>query len=181
MAAVQLRKVDAVRDASALARIYNHYIKVSTATFEEELIPDSEMQRRVESLLANNYPYLVAESAEQVVGYAYVGPYNPRSGYRHTAESTIYLNPEWTGRGLGRQLYTAVIEAAKQRQEPPLRVLLAKIALPNPGSIRVHKAMGFVEAGRMKGAGKKFGRFIDTVYMLLELAGEDDPRFQEDL
>ena len=42
-----------------------------------------------------------------ILGYAYAGPYRPRSAYRFTVEDSIYLDPKATGRGIGRKLLKA--------------------------------------------------------------------------
>ena len=45
------------------------------------------MRRRRLDIVSRNYPYLVAECAGEVVGYAYASPYRLRPAYRHTAET----------------------------------------------------------------------------------------------
>ena len=77
-------------DAAAIADIYNHYIAHSVITFEEEAISREEMARRIAEV-TRAFPWLVAEQAGEVIGYAYAGPWRPRSAYRYAVASTIYL------------------------------------------------------------------------------------------
>ncbi len=73
-------------DVAAITRIYAHAVDHGTATFELEPPDDAEMARRQQELLANGYPYLVAERAGLVAGYAYAGPYRARPAYRWSVE-----------------------------------------------------------------------------------------------
>jgi phosphinothricin acetyltransferase len=110
-------------------------------------------QRRLD-IVSRNYPYLVAECAGEVVGYAYASPYRPRPAYRHTAENSVYLHPAWAGRGIGRQLMWALLAECEARG---LRQIVAIIGdSANCASIGLHRSLGFREVG---GVGFKFGRW----------------------
>src|SRR6202011_3011432 len=69
---------------------------------------EDDMQRRLD-IVSRNYPYLVAECDREVVVYAYSSPSRLRPAYRHTAENSVYLHSAWTGRGIGRQLMSALL------------------------------------------------------------------------
>ena len=82
------------RDAGSIAEIYGWYVGNGTATFETEAPDATEMARRMSDVLSKNLPWLVGESKDSVVGYAYAGTYRPRPAYRFTVENSIYLRPE---------------------------------------------------------------------------------------
>ena len=87
-------------DVAAIARIYADAVRHGTATFEVEPPDEAEMARRMLTLLAGNYPYLVAERSGELAGYAYAGPYHLRPAYRWTVEDSIYLDPQFQGQGI---------------------------------------------------------------------------------
>jgi phosphinothricin acetyltransferase len=154
-------------DIPAITRIYAHAVTHGTASFELEAPTEAEMQKRMETLLAGRFPYIVAEIDGTVAGYAYAGPYRARPAYRFTVENSIYIAPEMHRRGIGRALLAALIEASTARG---FRLMIAVIGdSAQAASIGVHKALGFADAGVFKNVGYKFGRWLDTVHMQLPL------------
>lgn len=147
-------------DAAAVAAIYNHYVLHTVVTFEEEAVAAGEMARRL-GRVAVRYPWLVGEAEGEIVGYAYADLFKNRSAYRFTAETTVYLRPDMTGKGNGRLLYAHLLSALEERG---IVNAVAIIALPNPASIRLHERTGFRRAGRLLGVGRKFGRWLDVEY-----------------
>ena len=97
-------------DAAAIAGIYNHYILNTVVTFEEEALPVEEMARRITETLADGNPWFVWEEGDRILGYAYAGKWKSRCSYRFSVETTVYLDPGATGRGLGTKLYRALID-----------------------------------------------------------------------
>lgn len=155
-------------DARRIAAIYNHYVRETVITFEEVPVTDDEMASRIATVLGAGFPWLVATAGEQVVGYAYGGPWKPRSAYRFTTETTVYLAPDHVGQGLGAPLYGALIERLSLLG---LHVAIGGIALPNAASVALHEKLGFRPAGRLPEVGFKFGRWIDVGYWQRTLAG----------
>lgn len=94
-------------DAAALLAIYRPYVLHTAITFEYDVPTLSEFTRRVEATL-RTHPYLVAEQAGELLGYAYAAPFHVRAAYQWAAESTIYLRQDQRGNGLGPQLYGAL-------------------------------------------------------------------------
>lgn len=157
----------ALSDIPAITLIYGHAVTHGTASFELEAPSEVDMRKRMEILLAGKFPYIVAEIDGVVVGYAYAGPYRARPAYRFSVENSIYVAPEMHRRGIGRVLLKSLIEAATKRG---FRLMIAVIGDSNQaGSIGVHKALGFQDAGVFKNVGYKFGRWLDTVHMQLPL------------
>ena len=90
----------AATDAPEIAAIYNHHVRETVVTFEEQPVADEEVARRMAETTAI-YPWLVSEIDGVVAGYSYASSWKRRSAYRFAAESTIYMAIEFCGRGLG--------------------------------------------------------------------------------
>ena len=156
---LQIRPV-ARGDAAAIASIYAHYVDHSVVTFEEEAPDAAEMARRIAATVVG-YPWLVAEQDGALVGYAYGRAYHTRSAYRWTCETGIYLAHDRRAKGVGRLLYTALLNALGDRG---FVTAIAAITVPNDESTRFHEALGFVAVGRFAGVGFKQGAWQDVGY-----------------
>jgi len=158
-------------DIPAIQAIYAHAVLHGTGTFETDVPDETEMARRRAEVLSRGLPYLVAEVAGQVTGYAYANYFRPRLAYRYCLEDSIYLAPAAQGQGLGKLLLAELMarcEAAGGRQ------MLAVIGdAQNKGSIGVHAALGFEHTGVLKSSGWKFGRWLDVVLMQRQLGSGD--------
>lgn len=152
-------------EAARICGIYNHYVEHTVVTFEEEPVAEASMARRI-TTVTERLPWLVVEHEGSLAGYAYAAPWKERSAYRHSVESTIYLAPEFTGRGLGAQLYRALITELRKRN---IHCAVGSIALPNPASIALHEKAGFRKVGCFSEIGRKFGRWVDVGYWQLVL------------
>jgi L-amino acid N-acyltransferase YncA len=158
----------AVGDLNAVAAIFGHYVTSSVVTFEVTPPTAEYWHRTRDALGRRGLPFLVCECAGRVVGYAYAGPWRSKPAYRHTVESTIYLAPDHTGRGLGRLLLGALLQhCAKAGAEQVIAVVADS---GNAASAALHRACGFTEAGRLRNVGRKHGRLIDTVLFQRDLA-----------
>ena len=154
-------------DLPAITRIYEHAVLHGTATFEL-IAPDlTEMSRRFRSLMEGGFPYFVGVLDGRVGGYAYAGPYRPRPAYRFTVENSIYLDPAIHRRGVGLVLLRQLIEECETRGYRQMIAVIGDSA--NAGSIGVHTRCGFQMIGTHPNVGLKFGRWLDTVMMQLQL------------
>lgn len=161
-------------DVPAIARIYGYWVKNGFGTFEYDPPSDAEIAERRARLLAQNFPYYVAERDGKVLAYAYAGPYRPRPGYRFSCEDSVYVAPEAARGGMGRALLSRVIADCEAQG---YRLMLAVIGdSGNLGSIGLHAALGFTHAGTLSNVGWKHGRWVDTVFMTRVLgAGSSSP------
>jgi phosphinothricin acetyltransferase len=149
-------------DAEAIAAIYAHHVLHGTASFDE-VPPTVEFWRdKIAGIVAKGWPFLVASDGDAVVGYCYATQFRDRPAYAFTCENSIYVHPEHMGQGIGRALLAALVAAAKAAK---FREMIAVIGGAEPASVAVHARLGFVEAGRMRNVGIKFGRRLDTLYM----------------
>ena len=151
-------------DADAVAAIYNHYVLASTATFELASIDARAMAARMAEVASHGLPWLVAEEGSAVLGYACAGRWRTREGYRHSVESSIYLAPAATGRGLGGRLYRELLGMLPGRG---VHAVIGGIALPNSASEALHQRLGFEPVARFREVGRKFGQWIDVAYWQL--------------
>jgi L-amino acid N-acyltransferase YncA len=158
-------------DLPQVTAIYAHHVLHGTGTFETDPPTEADMAARRADVLSKGLPYLVAEEGGRVLGFAYCQWFKPRPAYRFSAEDSIYLHPDATGRGLGKAL---LAELARQAEAAGIRKLVAVIGdSANAGSVGVHRALGFTPAGSFKSCGWKFGRWLDIVLMEKSL-GEGD-------
>jgi len=158
-------------DLRQITAIYTHHVRHGTASFETEPPSFEEMARRYANILANELPYLVAVSGDEVFGYAYAGVYRPRAAYRDTVENSIYMRPDQIGRGIGGRLLPALVSACEARD---LRQMIAVVGdSGNLGSIRLHERCGFAMVGVLRAVGFKHGSWLDTVLLQRSLGRGD--------
>jgi L-amino acid N-acyltransferase YncA len=153
-------------DSASVADIYNHYVESTIVTFEEEPVSHDTMALRMREVEARGFPWLVAEQGGRVLGYAYAAPWKQRSGYRFSVESTVYLAPDSTGRGLGEALYRELIQRLKGLD---VHAVVGGISLPNTESVALHEKCGFRKVAHFREVGRKFERWIDVGYWQLTL------------
>jgi L-amino acid N-acyltransferase YncA len=147
-----------VADATAICAIYNPYVQNTVITFEQLQVPKTEMQKRIQEY-STLYPWLVAEADGKVVAYAYATRWRTRAAYDFTLESTIYVDPAYTGRGLAKPLYLALLDALRAKK---IRAVVGCIALPNDASVALHEKCGFVKVAHFPQVGRKFERWVDV-------------------
>ncbi len=150
-------------DMPAVTAIYQHHVLHGTGTFEIDPPSLEDMKARREDVLGKGLPYLVLEDKGQILGFAYCNWFKPRPAYRFSAEDSVYLAANNTGKGWGRMLLTELCQAA---EKVGIRKLIAVIGdSGNAGSIGVHKSLGFQHVGIVSGCGWKFERWLDIVMM----------------
>jgi len=157
-----------IRDATKddipfIGAIYREAVLNGTSTYEIEPPSDEEMMARFGSITGKGYPYIVAVGeADGILGYAYASAFRTRPAYRWMVEDSIYLATEARGRGIGKALLCALLEASAARG---FRQMIAVIGGAHPASVALHRAVGFAETGLLIGTGYKHGRWLDTMLM----------------
>lgn len=154
------------KDSIAIADIYNHYIQNSTCTFEEERVSEREMCSRITAVIEHGMPWLVYEHEGQVVGYCYAKPWNTRSAYRFTVESSVYVDANSPVSGVGTLLYQHLF---LRLDSLDIKNVMSVITLPNDQSVAFHNKMGMEQVGHFKRMGFKFGKWLDVGYWQKEL------------
>lgn len=152
--------------AVALARIYNHYVASSCATFETEAVSPPAMAARIAQTAEASLPWLIADTPDGVVGYAYASRWKSRCAYRHSVETSVYLDPKQIGQGTGRRLYGALLDAVRALG---MHAAIGGVALPNAASVALHERLGFHKVAHFEQVGYKQDRWIDVAYWQLLL------------
>jgi phosphinothricin acetyltransferase len=161
----------AVTDVSVITEIYRESVLNGIGTYELEPPSEIEMTTRFSSITGQNYPYLIAEDEQgAILGYAYASPFRARAAYRYLAEDSIYVAASARGLGVGRRLLEALLSRTAALG---IRQMVAVIGGANPASVALHEDAGFKHVGRMPSSGFKFGQWVDTVLMQIDL-GEGD-------
>ena len=169
-----IRDADPRRDGAACAAIYAPFVAASAVSFEDVPPDGADFARRIEATSAR-YPWLVAEEAGELAGFAYASPHRDRAAYRWAAEAAVYVGESHRGRGVGKRLYAALFALLA---EQGIRTVCAGVTLPNPASVALHESLGFEPVGVYRRIGYKQGRWHDVGWWQLELPAdaEDPPR-----
>lgn len=152
-------------DAAAVRAIYAPHVTDSATSFETEVPSVDEMRRRIEALRPT-HPWLVAEDADGVAGYAYAGPHRARAAYGWAAEVSVYVDGRARRRGVAHALYAELLERLRRQG---FALALAGVTLPNDASVGFHEAMGFRPAGVFPALGFKHGAWHDVGWWTLRL------------
>lgn len=156
-----------LEDAGAIAAIYNPYVTDTLVTFETDPLSEEDMRKRMAGAQAASLPWLVATEGGAVFGYTHASPWKGRWAYRYSVETTVYLDPSRTRRGLGSQLYATLVERLRERG---FHAAIGGIALPNAASVALHERLGFEKVAHFPQVGFKHERWIDVGYWQLLLA-----------
>ena len=148
-------------DAAPVAAVYNHYVRETSVTFEEEEVPPPEIARRIQEVGSASLPWLIAERDGQIVGYAYASKWHARSAYRFSAEIAVYVDAGSRRGGVGSRLYDQLFPMLQTRN---IHAVVAGIALPNESSVTLHEKFGLSKVAHFKEVGLKFNRWIDVGY-----------------
>ncbi|MBA3323938.1 MAG: N-acetyltransferase [Rhodobacteraceae bacterium] len=149
-----------LEDASAIAAVWNPLIRDTLATFNSVERTGAAVAAMLAARAEAGHPWLVADAAGNVVGFASYAQFRPGPGYALTMEHTIILDATATGRGVGARLMDQLVAEARARGA---HSLIGAISAENPGALAFHSRHGFVEVGRIPEAGAKFGRLLDLV------------------
>ena len=159
---IEIRKASTA-DAAAINEIYNHYVLNSVVTFDIDPSEVSFWEEKITHLEHLGLPFIVAESENEILGFAYASPWRPKAAYRQTVEDTIYLSPKAIRQGLGTRMLQELIERCQQAD---IKEMIAVISADGAeASIAIHESFGFVINGRLTNVGFKFNRWLGTVLM----------------
>ncbi len=163
-------RLAAAADAEQFCEIYAPIVRDTHISFEQDIPDAAEMAARIAKTMPR-YPWLVCDIQGRVAGYAYASPFRRRRAYQWTAETTVYVHPDYKRRGVSRALYTSLIEVLR---EQGFCNAIGVIALPNDASIRAHEAVGYRKVGVLENMGYKAGAWHHTGWWQLKLAPVPD-------
>lgn len=155
-----------------IARIYRHYVESTPITFDL-IDPDPAYWRKLlgETDQDKGHFFLVAiDDGGAVVGYAYSRKFRDRAAYDTTCETSIYVDPDAHGKGIGRTLYGRLVE---RLESSPARLAVGGMTEPNPASAALHESLGFTKVGTFEGVGVKFDKPWDVTWYQRSLVEAD--------
>lgn len=164
-----VRHADPARDARACAAIYAPFVRDTSVSFEERPPSEVEIDRRI-GTVSVGYPWLVAEVAGEVAGYAYACAHRDRPAYRWAADVAVYVGEGRRRSGVGHALYGGLPLLSRQG----LRIACAGITLPNDASVALHERFGFEPVGVFRHIGWKTGAWRDVGWWQVELLPPTD-------
>ena len=153
-------------DLPAIVEIYNEGGVATTASYDVEPVTLEDRAAWFERLRNQGHPVLVLEENGQVVGFASYGPFRDKAAYRHTVEHSVYVAEGSRSNGVGRMLLCALLDHARGRG---VHVMLGVLDADNTASRAFHKSLGFIESAVLPEVGRKFGRWLDVVFVTRRL------------
>lgn len=148
-----------------IKKIYDWYIKNSTATFHTEPITLNQLKEFIFIDHPLYTSYLITLN-NQIAGYCYLTNHKKRQAYDRTAEITIYLKPEVHKKGIGK---LALAHLEKKAKENGLKNLIGVITGDNTGSMALFAKSGFSKCAHYKNVGEKFNKVLDVVAFQKEI------------
>lgn len=147
-------------DAEKILAIYKPYVENTTITFEYNVPTIEEFRERIREIL-KDYPYIVCEYGNEIVGYAYAHRIWSRAAYQWDAELSIYTNEKYAGNGIGKKLYGILLEILKLQNVVNVYGL---VTYPNKSSEKLHSYFGFKKVAFFENVGFKFGKWIGVTW-----------------
>lgn len=157
------------QDLPEILKIYNQQIISGTAVWHEQPFNEAAFTEKYQTLTDAGFPFLVAEdqAMQRIAGFADYSPFRAFSGYRYTVEHSVYIQPNYQGRGLATKLMQQLIQHAATHD---VHMMVAAIDAENTVSIALHEKLGFSQTGYMPQVGQKFGTWRDLVLMQLQVS-----------
>ncbi len=156
-------------DYQAILDIYNDVVATSTAIYCDDFGDLAFMSGFIRGRENAGFPFFVAESAGEIVGYGSFGVFRPRPGYRFTVEHSVHARKDMRGKGVGGAVMAALITRAR---EDGYRVMLGAVDSDNAGSLDFHRRLGFEIHNALPEVGRKFDRWLDMTFVTLALNKE---------
>jgi L-amino acid N-acyltransferase len=149
-------------DMAGLAAVYNDVLTTSTVIFSDKPVTVEDRVAWLEGRSKQGFPVLVADAGGSVAGFASYADFRAWPGYRYSAEHSIHVHRDHRGAGVGRELMQALFAKAREQD---MHVMVAGVDASNTGGIAFHERLGFEQAGRAREVGRKFGRWLDLIFL----------------
>ena len=154
-----------VEDLEQLNDLYNQYVVTSPVTFDIEPITMDARRAWFEDF-GGRYRLFVAAEGARILGYAHSKYFRPKQAYETSVETTAYLEQSAIGKGIGRQLYSALF---RELAHLDVHRAYAGITMPNPASVALHESFGFRQVAYFTEQGRKFDKYWDVAWFEKEL------------
>ena len=149
-------------DLPAILDIVNDAILNTTAIWTNHAFDLENRRAWLHERQGRSFPVIVADLAGEIVGFASFGDFRKGDGYDHTVEHSVYVHRHHHGKGVGRQLMPVLFARARALGK---HAMIGGVEAGNVASLHFHRALGFVETGRLPQVGQKFDRWLDLVFM----------------
>jgi len=149
-----IRPLD-VNDAQQLLDIYNYYVLNTSVTFDIEVLTIENFKDKLNTI-KSDYPFIVFEEDNKILGYAYGSKFRPKTAYNYVVESTVYVKHTAHGKQIGTKLYAELLQQLKNIN---LHTVLGVLTIPNDASIKLHEKFGFEQVANLREVGFKFGEW----------------------
>ncbi|MBF6608300.1 MAG: N-acetyltransferase [Flavobacterium sp.] len=153
-------------DIPTILNIVNYSILHTTANYNYEPQTLDSQQTWFDEKIRKGFPVIVAEIDDRCVGFGSYGTFREKIGYQFTVEHSVYVAPDFIGKGIGKLLLADLITLARNQG---MHTMIGGIDAGNSESIAFHKKFGFTECGIIREAGYKFDRWLDLQFMQLIL------------
>lgn len=149
-----------IEHKTEVMNIFNYYIENSYAAYPEKRLPDEFYARILD--MTKGYPAFVIKANSIIIGFCFVRAYNPFPAFSETVEISYFINRSYSGKGIGK---LALLKLEEESGKKGIKTILASITSLNPESIKFHQKNGFIECGKFREIGKKFGKVFDIIWM----------------
>ena len=151
-------------DITSVLEIYNFHINFGFANFDEKPFLYNDFFDLCQNIINAKLPFIVCSIDKKIVGFAYLNNFRNKSGYRYSFENSIYVDNEFTKKGIGSNLLEELIKVSSENSK--IKNIIAVIGgKDSEASIRIHKKNGFVIIGTLKKIGFKKKEWLDAIYM----------------
>jgi L-amino acid N-acyltransferase YncA len=160
MTDVAIRPMTAA-DAPAVLAIYQAGMDAGNASFEDT----APTWRAFDAAKLPAHRFVAADADATVLGWVAISPVSTRVVYAGVVEHSVYVDPAAQGRGVGRALLDALIEAT---EAAGIWTIQACVFPENTASRALHRAAGFREVGIRQRLGRhasQGNRWRDVVFI----------------
>ncbi|MEN3322483.1 N-acetyltransferase family protein [Mariniflexile soesokkakense] len=154
-----------IQDAQQIVDIYNYYVINSIVTLDLVSFSAQEFEDKIKTI-SNDFPFIVYEENNEVLGYAYANTFRTKPAYKNTVELTVYIKHTELGKRIGKKLYSELLFQLKNKN---YHVVIGGLTLPNDASVKLHENFGFEKVAHFKEVGYKFGKWHDVGFWQLTL------------
>lgn len=152
-----------IEDVKEILEIYNYYVTNTVVTFDLEALSLDVFKEKIKTI-NQDYPFIVFEENNEILGYAYGSRFRPKPAYNNTVESTVYVKNGSHGKHIGTKLYYELLKLLKNKK---FHIVLGALTLPNEASVKLHEKFGFKKVGHLNEVGLKFGSWHDVGFWQL--------------
>ncbi|QNT78664.1 GNAT family N-acetyltransferase [Entomobacter blattae] len=151
-------------DIPFMTRVINHAILHSNALWEEEPVTEKNRQEWLDHKHQQGFPVFIIQKSphDPVAGFGTYGPFRPHAGYALSIEHSLYIATDQQGKGYGKALLQHLLQTATVQN---FHIMIGGLSADNTASIALHKQAGFTAGSTIPQAGRKFGQFLDLVFM----------------